>query len=147
MPVALTTAAVLLATLATPAQADGTTRALAPGVTVQTTFSGQGTGHNFWTVTALVPYGWGVKRNPRTMVGLDRQGRLLIVTADGRQPGFSEGLFLLEGANLMAKLGAVNAINLDGGGSTATAIDGKLVGSPSDATGERPVGDALLVVQ
>lgn len=92
-------------------------------------------------------YGWGVKRNPRTMVGLDRHGRLLIVTADGRQPGFAEGLSLLEGAKLMAKLGAVTAINLDGGGSTAMAINGKLVSSPSDATGERPVGDALLVVQ
>ncbi|WP_143168557.1 phosphodiester glycosidase family protein [Amycolatopsis australiensis] len=91
-------------------------------------------------------YGWGVKRNPRTMVGLDRRGRLLIVTADGRQPGFSEGLSLLEGAQLMARLGAVTAINLDGGGSTAMAIGGKLVSSPSDATGERPVGDAVLVV-
>ncbi|MFJ9787496.1 phosphodiester glycosidase family protein [Amycolatopsis sp. NPDC101161] len=91
-------------------------------------------------------YGWGVKRNPRTMVGLDRQGRLLIVTADGRQPGFAEGLSLIEGAKLMARLGAVAAINLDGGGSTAMAIDGKLVSSPSDATGERPVGDALLVL-
>ncbi|WP_410673768.1 phosphodiester glycosidase family protein [Amycolatopsis sp. cmx-4-68] len=91
-------------------------------------------------------YGWGVKRNPRTMVGLDRRGRLLIVTADGRQPGFSEGLSLIEGAQLMARLGAVTAINLDGGGSTAMAVDGKLVSSPSDATGERPVGDALLVL-
>ncbi|MEU0796261.1 phosphodiester glycosidase family protein [Amycolatopsis sp. NPDC005961] len=91
-------------------------------------------------------YGWGVKRNPRTMVGLDRQGRLLIVTADGRQPGFAEGLSLIEGAQLMARLGAVTAINLDGGGSTAMAIDGELVSSPSDATGERPVGDALLVL-
>jgi hypothetical protein len=91
-------------------------------------------------------YGWGVKRNPRTMVGLDHQGRLLIVTVDGRQPGFSEGLSLIEGAKLMARLGAVTAINLDGGGSTAMAIDGKLVSSPSDATGERPVGDALLVL-
>jgi hypothetical protein len=91
-------------------------------------------------------YGWGVKRNPRTMVGLDRRGRLLIVAADGRQPGYSEGLSLLEGAQLLARLGAVDAINLDGGGSTAMAIDGRLVSSPSDATGERPVGDAVLVV-
>jgi hypothetical protein len=92
-------------------------------------------------------YGWGIKRNPRTMVGLDRRGRLLIVAVDGRQPGYSEGLSLLEGARLMAGLGAVDAINLDGGGSTAMTIDGKLVSSPSDATGERPVGDALLVTR
>lgn len=40
---------------------------------------------------------------------------------------------------------AVDAINLDGGGSTAMTVGGALVSSPSDATGERPVGDALLV--
>ncbi len=39
--------------------------------------------------------------------------------------------------------GAVEAMNLDGGGSTAMAIRGRLVSSPSDSTGERPVGDVL----
>ena len=91
-------------------------------------------------------YGWGIKRNPRTMVGLDRSGRLIIVTVDGRQPGNSEGFSLLEGARMLAGLGAVEAMNLDGGGSTAMAVNGKLVTSPSDATGERAVGDALLVL-
>jgi Phosphodiester glycosidase/SPOR domain len=91
-------------------------------------------------------YGWAIKRNPRTMAGLDRLGRLIIVTVDGRQPGYSEGFSLLEGAHLLAGLGAVTAMNLDGGGSTAMAVNGKLVTSPSDATGERPVGDALLVL-
>ena len=42
-------------------------------------------------------------------------------------------------------LGLVDAINLDGGGSTAMAVRGQVIGHPSDATGERPVGDALLV--
>ncbi|GAA3433237.1 phosphodiester glycosidase family protein [Kutzneria kofuensis] len=91
-------------------------------------------------------YGWAVKRNPRTMVGIDRSGRLVVVTVDGRQPGYSEGFSLLEGAHLLAGLGAVTAMNLDGGGSTAMAVNGKLVTSPSDATGERAVGDALLVL-
>jgi exopolysaccharide biosynthesis protein len=38
------------------------------------------------------------------------------------------------------------ALNLDGGGSTTMAVDGQVVNEPSDATGERPVGDALLVL-
>jgi exopolysaccharide biosynthesis protein len=39
----------------------------------------------------------------------------------------------------------VDAINLDGGGSTAAVVDGDLVSHPSDATGERPVGDAIVI--
>jgi exopolysaccharide biosynthesis protein len=42
-------------------------------------------------------------------------------------------------------LGMVDAMNLDGGGSTAMVIDGDLISQPSDAAGERPVGDAILV--
>lgn len=91
-------------------------------------------------------YSWAIKRNPRTMVGIDRLGRLLVVTVDGRQPGYSEGFSLLEGADFLRSLGARDAINLDGGGSTAMAVNGRLATSPSDATGERPIGDALLIL-
>ncbi|MFI5606981.1 phosphodiester glycosidase family protein [Amycolatopsis sp. NPDC051903] len=90
-------------------------------------------------------YAWAEQRQPRTMAGLDAQGRLLLVTVDGRQPGVSEGVTLEEGAQLMRSLGAVDALNLDGGGSTAMAVNGALVNHPSDATGERPIGDAVLV--
>lgn len=45
----------------------------------------------------------------------------------------------------MRALGAVGAVNLDGGGSTTLVIDGALVNRPSDTTGERPIGDALLL--
>jgi exopolysaccharide biosynthesis protein len=40
----------------------------------------------------------------------------------------------------------VDAINLDGGGSTTMVVNGQVVNSPSDAAGQRPVGDALLVL-
>ncbi|MEV8610589.1 phosphodiester glycosidase family protein [Amycolatopsis sp. NPDC051373] len=90
-------------------------------------------------------YAWAEQRQPRTMAGLDAQGRLLLVTVDGRQPGVSEGVTIEEGAQLMRSLGAVDALNLDGGGSTAMAVAGQLVNHPSDATGERPIGDAVLV--
>lgn len=92
-------------------------------------------------------YAWAEQRQPRTMAGIDRQGRLLLVTVDGRQPGTSEGVTIDEGARLMRQLGAVDAMNLDGGGSTAMAVDGMLVNHPSDSTGERPIGDAVVVLQ
>ncbi|QUH03770.1 phosphodiester glycosidase family protein [Saccharopolyspora erythraea] len=91
-------------------------------------------------------YGWGVRRQPRTMAGIDEAGRLLLVTVDGRQPDSSAGFTLLEAARFMRSLGAVDAMNLDGGGSTSFVVDGKLANSPSDPTGERAVGDALVVV-
>jgi exopolysaccharide biosynthesis protein len=91
-------------------------------------------------------YGWGVRRQPRTFVGVDGRGRLLIVEVDGRQPGYSEGMTLPEEAAFMKSLGAVNAMNLDGGGSSAMVVNGQVVTSPSDATGQRPVGDALVIV-
>jgi exopolysaccharide biosynthesis protein len=45
----------------------------------------------------------------------------------------------------MRALGARDAVNLDGGGSTAMTVRGTLVTRPSDATGERPIGDAIVV--
>lgn len=90
-------------------------------------------------------YGWVHKRNPRTFAGVDAQGRTLLVTADGRQTT-SLGLSLNEEAHVAKSLGMVNAMNLDGGGSTTMVQGGKVMNSPSDATGERPVGDALLLL-
>jgi hypothetical protein len=66
--------------------------------------------------------GW----QPRTAVGLDREEkRLLLVVVDGRQHGYSEGLTLEELAALALREGAVNALNLDGGGSSALVIEGE----------------------
>jgi len=90
-------------------------------------------------------YGWVHKRNPRTIAGVDAQGRTLLVTADGRQTT-SLGLSIKEAAEVARSLGMVDAINLDGGGSTTMVSSSQVVNSPSDATGERPVGDALLVL-
>jgi len=84
-------------------------------------------------------------RHPRTAAGVRSDGRLVIVTVDGRRPGTSVGMTIGELADLMAGLGCVEAINLDGGGSTTMAVKGKAVNHPSDPTGERPVSDALLV--
>jgi hypothetical protein len=91
-------------------------------------------------------FAWSNVRQPRTMAGIDRRGRLLLVTVDGRQPGVSEGFTLGEAARFMRSLGAVQALNLDGGGSSAMVVKGALVNVPSDATGERAVGDTIQIL-
>jgi hypothetical protein len=90
-------------------------------------------------------FGWVRQRNPRTMVGVDTSGRVLLVAVDGRQAGRSAGLSILEAARVMRALGAVSAMNLDGGGSTTMVLEGKVVNHPSDPSGERADGDAVLV--
>jgi hypothetical protein len=89
-------------------------------------------------------YGWFLQRNPRTFAGTDAQGRTLLVTVDGRQPD-ELGLSIPETAAVARSLGMIEAINLDGGGSTAMVIRGSLISHPSDATGERAVGDAIVI--
>ena len=86
-------------------------------------------------------------RHPRTAVGYSRGGAtLLLVAVDGRSPK-SVGMTLVELSALMRRLGAWNALNFDGGGSTTMVIDGAVVNTPSDTTGERAVGNALLLVR
>jgi Phosphodiester glycosidase/SPOR domain len=89
-------------------------------------------------------YGWVHKRNPRTLAGVDGAGRTVLVTVDGRSTA-SLGLGIGETAAVAKALGLRNAMNLDGGGSTTMVVGGQVVNMPSDATGERPVGDALIV--
>ncbi|MDO5627751.1 MAG: phosphodiester glycosidase family protein [Mobilicoccus sp.] len=90
-------------------------------------------------------YGWVLQRNPRTFAGTDGRGRTVLVAAEGRQPGHL-GLSIPETAAVARALGLREAINLDGGGSTALVARGELLTSPSDAAGERPVGDAIVVL-
>lgn len=92
-----------------------------------------------------VYYGFSHQRNPRTFAGTDADGRTLIATVDGRSTT-SLGTSIVETAALARALGMRDALNLDGGGSTTMVVAGGVVNSPSDATGERPVGDALLVL-
>lgn len=90
--------------------------------------------------------GWYVRRNPRTAAGIRGDGTLLLVTVDGRQPGYSIGTSIRETARLMRHLGSQEAINLDGGGSTTMVVDDQLQGRPSDPEGERANGDALVLL-
>ena len=84
-------------------------------------------------------------RHPRTAVAKLKDGKFLMITVDGRQPGVSVGMTLQELADYILSLGATDAINLDGGGSTTMYLDGKVVNTPSEKDGERKVSDAILV--
>ena len=99
-----------------------------------------------WPDNPELYYRFGVRRNPRTLAGVTAQGKLLLVVVDGRQPGYSVGASFEESALIMQSLGAQQAVNLDGGGSSAVTLSGELINRPSDATGERPLGDAILVL-
>lgn len=86
-------------------------------------------------------------KNPRTAVGVTADGRtLILLVVDGRQPTHSVGVTLPELADLMIELGADDAVNLDGGGSSSfyyRRADGAVVtNSPSDGHW-RPVGNHL----
>lgn len=82
-------------------------------------------------------------RNPRTAIGYTESGNLIMLTADGRE-GASVGLTLRELANLMKELGCINAMNLDGGGSTVMFVSGKVVNKPP-VQGGIPLSHTLLI--
>ena len=84
-------------------------------------------------------------RAPRTALGIKADGKVLLLVVDGRQ-SHSIGTTLTETAQLLKKFGAVNAFNLDGGGSSEMVVQGQIVNSPSDGN-ERPVGSGLLLIQ
>ena len=84
-------------------------------------------------------------RHPRTLIGTAADRAIWLVTVDGRQPERSVGMTLVELRTLARRLGLVNALNLDGGGSTTMWVQGQVVNNPSEATGQRKVSDALLV--
>lgn len=83
--------------------------------------------------------------NPRTAVGRRGDGKVLLVTVDGRQPGISVGLTLEELSLFMVSLGAEVGVALDGGGSTEMWVKGEVVNRPSDGR-ERPLSNAILVL-
>ncbi|TVR32987.1 MAG: phosphodiester glycosidase family protein [Balneolaceae bacterium] len=92
-------------------------------------------------------------RHPRTAVGTTTDQRLLMITVDGRSSE-AHGMSTPELREFMENIGAVSALNLDGGGSTAMWIAGKaengIVSYPSDnrqfdRQGERGVANVLLL--
>jgi len=83
--------------------------------------------------------------HPRTAAGVTRQGDLILMVVDGRQPA-SRGVNLAELADLMRSAGCVEALNLDGGGSSTLVVNGRLVNRPAGGTYQREVMSAITVV-
>lgn len=86
-----------------------------------------------------------VGRAPRAAFGVTIYGDYIFAVVDGRQ-SHSRGCTLYEWADILVnQFGAVDAINLDGGGSAELIVHDKVVNSPSDGK-ERPVASALMIV-
>ena len=81
---------------------------------------------------------------PRTAMGYTRDGRLIVLTVQGRSLT-AAGITLQEEAEILRDLGCYEALNLDGGGSSCLLINGKETIRPSDAEGQRPVPAVFLV--
>jgi predicted heme/steroid binding protein len=94
----------------------------------------------------------GTNPNPRTVLGIKKDGSLVLYVLDGRQPAVSNGLGLIDTAKHMIALGCVSAFNMDGGGSSV--LYARLPGLENDATlknspsqlSERSVSNGLLLV-
>ena len=85
------------------------------------------------------------KLHPRTAVGYTKNGELLLVVVDGRQQQ-SRGVYLNELAEIMKSLGAVEALNLDGGASSSMVVNGVLLNKPAGGRVQRAVMSAISVV-
>jgi exopolysaccharide biosynthesis protein len=86
--------------------------------------------------------GWGIA--PRTVIGQRKDGAIILLVIDGRGAS-SLGATLKEAQEVIYKLGAVNAMNLDGGKSTTMYYDGDVINTPSNSMGERSIPTAIIV--
>ncbi len=87
--------------------------------------------------------GWGI--SPRSAIGQKRDGTILFLVIDGRQPGYSIGATLADMQNILYEQGAYTAANLDGGSSTTLYYNGKVINKPADLLGERMIPTAFVV--
>jgi hypothetical protein len=84
-------------------------------------------------------------KHPRTAMGYTKDGRLIFLVIEGRFPNKAEGATLTQEANMLKEIGCVEALNLDGGGSSTLLINGKPTITPSDKEGQRPVPAVIMV--
>lgn len=89
--------------------------------------------------------GWGIAS--RTIIAQRKDGIVLFIIIDGRQPGYSLGIDLVEMTDVLVKYKAYNAANLDGGASSSLVINNKIINKPCavSVTGERPVPNAWML--
>lgn len=85
-------------------------------------------------------------KHPRTAMGYTTDRKLIVLVIEGRNPGIAEGATLLQEAQLLKDLGCVEALNLDGGGSSCMLINGKETIRVSDKEGQRPVPAVFQII-
>lgn len=83
--------------------------------------------------------------NPRTGIGMISPNHFLFIVVDGRATNYSRGMTLTEFANLFHELGATEAYNLDGGGSSTMYFMGRVVNNPLGKSNERGVSDIIYI--
>lgn len=84
-------------------------------------------------------------KHPRTAMGYTADGKLIILAVQGRFPGLAEGATLPQEAQMLKDLGCIEALNLDGGGSSCLLVNGKETIKPSDKEGQRAVPAVFVV--
>lgn len=84
-------------------------------------------------------------RHPRTAIGYTRKRKLIILVIQGRFPGLAEGATLEEEAKILVNLQCIEALNLDGGGSSCLLLNGKETIRPSDKEGQRAVPSVFII--
>ncbi len=83
-------------------------------------------------------------KHPRTAMGYTADNKLIILVVQGRSES-SGGASLTQEAELLKEIGCIEALNLDGGGSSCMLINGKETIKPSDKTGQRPVPAVFVI--
>jgi len=91
--------------------------------------------------------GWGTA--PRTAIGQKKDGTVVFVVVDGRQPGYSMGVTMKQLQEIMVEAGCYNAANLDGGSSTVLSYKDEIINQPSgsDSDGMRFIPNAFIVTE
>lgn len=86
-------------------------------------------------------------KHPRTAIGYTRDNKLIILVVQGRMKGIAEGASLEQLATIMQDLNCVEALNLDGGGSSCMLVNGKETIKPSDPSGQRPIPAVFMITR
>lgn len=85
--------------------------------------------------------------HPRTGIGIIDANHFVFVVVDGREQGYSRGVTLEEFAQIFSSLGATEAYNIDGGGSSTMYFNGRVVNNPLGENKERGTSDILFIGQ
>lgn len=84
-------------------------------------------------------------KHPRTAMGYTKNGQLILLVIEGRHPNIAEGATLTQEARMLKQIGCLEALNLDGGGSSSLLINGKPTITPTDKEGQRPVPAVFMI--